>query len=385
MTDELSRWQAGYRTRLPYPAESPVIREIAIRLKGADDTEGLSPAQISRLVNTVFWASLATEEGQHAKLSVAIMEPEDPHGSVVLANPFPLSAAALVSLSPIAHARECCIAVSCQANWRLEIWGLASTAPSGHAIVRAKEPGNITIVLDGEILAYLSPVEDLALPVNPSWVMEIAGFLGSGVEERSEMAWFLRYFAEAMQHGRGGTLLVVPASATAWRRSVQGGCPIRTDELKIAWHAERWEAESGKESWDPEQGPVYLDRFLEEATRFRRVVALVGGLTGVDGATVVNDAYEVLGFGMKIRPAEEPPDEVEIAEVLGIAESPETVAFEDIGGTRHQSAVWFVNAHPEAVALVASQDGRITIFRRGQTGIWALRRCETLLPGMYFG
>ena len=35
---------------------------------------------------------------------------------------------------------------------------------------------------------------------------------------------------------------------------------------------------------------------------------------------------------------------------------------EELGGTRHQSAAQFVQDQREAVALVASQDGRFTIF-----------------------
>jgi hypothetical protein len=40
---------------------------------------------------------------------------------------------------------------------------------------------------------------------------------------------------------------------------------------------------------------------------------------------------------------------------------------EELGGTRHQSAAQFVQDQRDSVALVASQDGRFTIFEWSPT------------------
>lgn len=382
MADDLSRWQATYRNHLPYSAESPVIREIHSRL--SDDvcqsgSSSLSAEQISQLINTVFWASLATEEGQYAKISVTIMEPENLREGVVLTNQLALSASVLVKLSPVSQKENCYIAVSCKSKKNPAIWGLLTHAPVLQPLIRAKEPGTVVVSNGGENLAYLSPVGNLALPGIPNWVLKVAGFLGPAAEPRFEMAWFLRFLAEAMQHGRGGTILVVPGNSDNWRESVKGGYSISSDKLDIISHAERWKSRS-EETRAPERPFLYLDPVLAEATKFRKAVALVGGLTAVDGATVINNNNKVVCFGVKIKPREEPPEEISVADVLGSAESYETILFRDIGGTRHQSAASFANEHPGTLALVTSQDGRMTIFQKTNNRLWALRRCETLLP-----
>ena len=51
-----------------------------------------------------------------------------------------------------------------------------------------------------------------------------------------------------------------------------------------------------------------------------------------------------------------------------------------LGGTRHLSAAQFAQDQQDAVALVASQDGRFTLFAWSpREGMVAARRLETLL------
>ena len=90
----------------------------------------------------------------------------------------------------------------------------------------------------------------------------------------------------------------------------------------------------------------------------------VAGLTAVDGATVMNDRYELLAFAVKIARHEESArvQEVMVTEpVEGMAAS--TIHPSQLGGTRHLSAAQFVFDQRDASALVASQDGHFTIFQ----------------------
>ena len=95
----------------------------------------------------------------------------------------------------------------------------------------------------------------------------------------------------------------------------------------------------------------------------QRVVEGVAGLTAVDGATVINDRYEVLAFGAKIvrRAHFERVQQVVITEPVegAIPLNAEPALF---GGTRHLSAAQFAHDQRDAIALVASQDGRFTVF-----------------------
>ena len=95
----------------------------------------------------------------------------------------------------------------------------------------------------------------------------------------------------------------------------------------------------------------------------RNAVDAVAGLTAVDGATVITDRCEVLAFGAKIvrRDGSSRVSEVILTEPVE-GSRPEVVEPSQLGGTRHLSAAQFVRDQHDAVALVASQDGRFTVF-----------------------
>jgi hypothetical protein len=100
-----------------------------------------------------------------------------------------------------------------------------------------------------------------------------------------------------------------------------------------------------------------------EERRVRRAIDTIAGLTAVDGATVITDRYELLGFGVKIVRRYGWPQAERVIVTEPIEGAAATVANPSaLGGTRHLSAVQFVQDQRDAVALVASQDGRFTIF-----------------------
>jgi hypothetical protein len=77
---------------------------------------------------------------------------------------------------------------------------------------------------------------------------------------------------------------------------------------------------------------------------------------------LLTDAYDVLAFGAKITRRKSRPqiDRVVLTEPV-VGNEPVPVHPGQLGGTRHLSAAQFVRDQPEAIALVASQDGRFTI------------------------
>ena len=89
----------------------------------------------------------------------------------------------------------------------------------------------------------------------------------------------------------------------------------------------------------------------------------IAGLTAVDGATVITNQYEVLAFGAKIRRAtgSEPTEQMMLTEAI-VGNQAEVVLPVQHGGTRHLSAAQFIYDQRDALALVASQDGRFTVF-----------------------
>jgi hypothetical protein len=84
----------------------------------------------------------------------------------------------------------------------------------------------------------------------------------------------------------------------------------------------------------------------------------------VDGATLITDKFELMAFGAKLvrRRGSPPCERVVVTEPIEGSET-EIVPPASLGGTRHLSAAQFVHDQRDAIALVASQDGRFTIFK----------------------
>jgi hypothetical protein len=92
-------------------------------------------------------------------------------------------------------------------------------------------------------------------------------------------------------------------------------------------------------------------------------IETIAGLTAVDGATVITNEYEVLAFGAKIGRRDGWPRVQEVVVTEPIEGSAAAMVHPaELGGTRHLSAAQFVQDQRDALALVASQDGRFTIF-----------------------
>ena len=92
-------------------------------------------------------------------------------------------------------------------------------------------------------------------------------------------------------------------------------------------------------------------------------MAALAGLTAIDGATVITGRHEVLAFGVKIGGRDGRPRVEQVIVTEPIEGSLPTIVHpSELGGTRHLSAAQFVQDQRDALALVASQDGRFTVF-----------------------
>ena len=107
----------------------------------------------------------------------------------------------------------------------------------------------------------------------------------------------------------------------------------------------------------------------------------IAGLTAVDGAALITDQYELLAFGAKIgrRDGGVRVEQVIVTEPI-VGGVPAVVQPLELGGTRHLSAAQFVQDQRGSLALVASQDGRFTVFAWSPCEeIVHAHRVETLL------
>ncbi|HKP82986.1 MAG TPA: hypothetical protein VJT69_13230 [Pyrinomonadaceae bacterium] len=330
--------------------------------------DGLAPQpdarSIAGIINATFWASFRPEEGRFPKISLAYLPPEAAQLPMVFEHPLPLTAGVLRKLAPAVERPEIHLGVWNHGD-ELKVWGTTRTIPSFCFVLEDIEPGLLVVkhrrldgfgkyanvaVLKGEQVKVVDE-KGTSLPDCPSLLKALLAFTAAATNGPQQSLNILVQLSASMRaQGHGGTLLVVPAGSESWRESIAQ--PILysiTPRFAALSDLLRQEVEEeDRRPWE---------------SALRRVVDTIGGMTAVDGATVLNDQYEVLAFGAKIRRREgiPPVDKWIITEPI-VGNLPVVVHPTEHGGTRHLSAAQFVNDQRDSLALVASQDGRFTVF-----------------------
>jgi len=187
------------------------------------------------------------------------------------------------------------------------------------------------------------------LPDCPALLTSMLGF-GSPSTSIDSVNVLVQLAASMRAHGRGGSLLVVPQGFEAWRESIVWPVPysVMPSFPELADLMRQDEELRSRRLWQ--------ESLLD-------AVEAIAGMTAVDGATVISDQYEVLAFGAKIgrRDGGAQVEQVIVTEPI-VGGAAAVVHPVQLGGTRHLSAAQFVQDQRDSVALVASQDGRFTVF-----------------------
>jgi hypothetical protein len=321
-----------------------------------------SAAVIQELLDVCFWASLRREEGHAPKISLAYLAPEQAAQPLLLKQRLPLTPNVLIKASPGVERAGIHLGVW-QEGGQLYVWGTTRNIPSLCLVLDVSEPGLLVVKhrrLDGfgkfRNVAILQgdqiKIVDEEVSSTPDCPSLLSRLLGSP----NTSHWFdslhvLVQLAVSMRaHGRGGILLIVPHGVAHWRESIVHPLTYQLNPPFTALsELVRQPADTKEEArWQ-------ID--------FRREVDAIGGLTAIDGATIMDDQYQLLAFGTKIMRGHgrESIEKLYSTEpIIGVQASIEHPS--KSGGTRHLSAAQFVHDQHDCLALVASQDGRFTIF-----------------------
>jgi len=346
-----------------YPAArivSPKVHAYFTRQRAEAGAGGNTPVAslpdtetIQAIVDAAFWASLRREEGFIPKISLAYLSPAETKSALLVERPLPLDPGVLTKIAPAVERPGIHLGVW-PGREGLSVWGATRTIPSLCFVVEVAAPGLIVIkhhsgdtagkfvnvaVLEGDQVKII----DGHTAATPDCPALLTSLLGS----ESPAGWMqpvnvLAQVAVSMRaHRRGGSLLVVPASGNSWRESIVSPIPYAVSP-PFAALAELASASS---------------------PQWNRAIDAVAGLTAVDGAVVLTEQYQVLGFGAKItrRRGYAPVEQVMVTEPIEGGQA--TLVHPDkLGGTRHLSAAQFVQDQQDCAALIASQDGRFTVF-----------------------
>jgi hypothetical protein len=336
---------------------------------------------IEAIIDAAFWASLRREEIYIPKISLALLPPEAAAHPLRFERPLPLVPDKLVKVAPAVERSGIHLAVWRESDGLLYVWGTVRTIPALTIVVEVAAPGLLVVkhhrgdegkfvnvaVLEGD---QVKVVDERAssLPDCPPLLTSLLGFdsPASWVKGIDAVNVLVQLSVSMRLHGRGGLLLVVPAGDAGWQDSIVRPLPYAVvppfTELAVLTRS-----------------PKKSTRLWQDAVN--RAVEAIGGLTAVDGATVLTNEYELLAFGAKIARRKGSPqvEQVTVTEPIE-GNAAATVHPTQLGGTRHLSAAQFVHDQRRAVALVASQDGRFTVFAWSPCeGTVHAHRVETLL------
>ena len=332
---------------------------------------------VEALIDTAFWASVRREEGYVPKISLAFLRPVPEISPLIFEQPLPLEPSALTRLAaaverpgvhlgvwPASAASNPDAASAGQAHLpsELVVWGTTHMIPPFCFVVEVVAPGLLVLkhrprhesrkfvnvaVLEGDRIKIVdegaSSIADC-----PAVLTSMLGF-DSAMMQDDVLNIQVQLALSMRRHGRGGILLVVPSGSHSWRESIvhpiryavqPAFCEVRELLVRQSTTAEHEWAEA-------------VDRAIDA----------LAGLTAVDGAAVITDRYELLAFGAKItrRDGGAAVEQIVVTEPV-VGGGAERMHPGQLGGTRHLSAAQFVHDQPDTVALVASQDGRFTIF-----------------------
>ncbi len=328
----------------------PLAGRVAERV--ASHFPGAPVDAVEVLIDAGFWASLRREEGFTPTISLAWVRPGEAAHPIVFDRPVSLEPAALAKLSPAVERPGIHLGVAPGADGQPVVWGALGALPAGcfvlevvaPALLVIKQPGeeegakyaNVAVIEGDQAKFLTSPA---AAPAGAPAIVKTLLGCDDSAHTLVELAVSMR------KHRRGGALLVVPAGGEEWLGSIV---------QPMAYQVARQRAAD---------------------------IETLAGLTAVDGATVMTDRFELLAFGAKIAKRLGAPrvDQVAAFELMEGAEQ-QVIHPTQLGGTRHLSAAQFVQDQREATALVASQDGRFTVFAwSGALGMVQAYRVESFL------
>ena len=316
---------------------------------------------IETMIDAAFWASLRREEGYVPTISMAYASPEHDPQPLLFEHALPLTSSVLAKLAPVVERPGIHLGVWHRDD-QLVIWGTTRAIPKFCFVVEVVEPGLIVLkhargersgkyvnvaVLEGDQCKVIDETAT-GMPDCPTLLKSLLG-VESSFSWAGSVNLLIQLAVSMRAHGRGGSLLIVPSSHDRWRESL-----VQPIGYAVA---------------PPFRELAMLIRDAAEAAKpnvqaaLRESVRAVAGLTAIDGATVMTDTYELLAFGAKITPRAGSPlvSDVTMTEPIE-GDTPALLTPPQLGGTRHLSAAQFVHDQRDAVALVASQDRRFTVF-----------------------
>ncbi|MEP7122130.1 MAG: putative sensor domain DACNV-containing protein [Byssovorax sp.] len=356
---------------------------LAAHLAGHDLPDG---RDLRALVEIAFFASLNEEEGQKLAFAIAWMSRASACRAVFeIARPVLATPKNVAKLAPATSGEVTALAVR-REGADLVVWALfqQSQAHEQPLTIRALAPGVLRVELAGIPRALYTRGEILLLggahDVKSSARRLTAAFARwSGAADAAtrvdaRAAIVTRIAARALEHGHGGMILIIPAEArepegVRVHYEVGEGSDVLArryaDLVSSVPEGERLARIAASRARAADGHAHVLD---EAQLRAAEAVAFVARLTAIDNALLLDTDLRVRGFGVQVIEADAPQ-----RTFTHVSPYSEDVHVDDLStfkGTRHPAGVIFCLRQPgEAAAVIASQDGRLSLAVKDARGV----------------
>ena len=337
---------------------------------------------LSRVVEDVFWSSLAQFEGTPVspRIFFAPSRALGDHGIIRLASPMPVSKDAIQRLSP-AHAPDGALLVV-EHPTGVQIEAILGCLPSVREVapfwlcVESRGPGAIRVCIASQpILEFTRGTSrhiggmSLDRTAAEALLMTARLFPSEPAGRDRQVASLILDLGKAIERlGRGGAIWILPH-----------GAAMDDDLDGLGYHvnvgSQWWEPfEEQWESGDPISIPAIppntrLKRAAQAWSHLREdaVTRSLANLTQIDGAIVMNGSPHILAFGVICNTFGAPTEVVQPVDPSHplVCQAVDPSVF---GGSRHRSAIGVCATHAPAGALVASHDGGLTVFASAAKG-----------------
>jgi hypothetical protein len=367
--------------------------------------------QLTQLIMVSYQASLLQEEGRpvscyllYTSPAEVVTFPSAQQHHLVFAQPRPCNEQELRRLSPTVHRGNSALAVDQAADGTLQIWGIVFLGAGGDVLdnyldpdlsqpsallLHVRGPGALTFYCgyNRVLTLHQGRIEGHGFLQFPeAWAQ---GHFTSAAEENIEipaeaievmvrvgLQLLRRSIGRVRSDGHGGMLVLVPNTGVADLLQPQGllrpKYRVQPDTNHFATFLkailERLH-ELKAVSWRHYQqaSDVTLRGLSQQMDWFTELMA---DLMAVDGALVISQRFDVVGFGVEIHAPIVAPSRVFRA--LDVAATTLQAVPIDSGGTRHRAAYRLCAADPRCLIIVVSQDGAIKFVRQleGKVIFW---------------
>ena len=334
------------------------------RRRGQDPVATMPDVEaIEAIIGAAFWASLRREEGYAPKISLAFLSPRETIHPMLFERPLPLEAAPLTRVAPAVERAGIHLGVWPDGD-ELSVWGTTSSIPATCFVVEVAAPGLLVVkhhrggelgkfvnvaVLEGDQIKIVDQGAT-SLPDRPALLSSLVGF--DSVASWGDSVSILVQLAVSMRaHGRGGLLLVVPPGdrrLAGIHRAADRLCRVAAVlGARRAVPRLRRRPPSARMAGVARAGRARRGGSHRRRRRRRHDFRRTNCSRSARRSHAARD---------RRRSSRSPSRSRSKAPFTGSSIPP------SLGGTRHLSAAQFVHDQRDALALVASQDGRFTLF-----------------------